>query len=195
MTVNYVRDIAMQAGVETEFLAVEDIVWNPARRQFVAAGGEPIGAIFKLYPWEWMLREEFGPYLAVSPTRWFEPPWKMLLSNKAILPVLWKLWPESPYLLRAELQPFGPSYVRKPLHGREGANVTIVVDELAVQQTEGPYDGPYMYQEYCPLPHFDGNYAVLGSWLVNGYACGIGVREDEYPVTRNTSRFVPHRLQ
>ncbi|HWY88296.1 MAG TPA: glutathionylspermidine synthase family protein, partial [Gemmataceae bacterium] len=194
MTVNYVRDTAMQAGVRTEYLAVEDIAWNPARRQFVAPGGTPIGSIFKLYPWEWMLREEFGSYLPVSPTRWFEPPWKMLLSNKAILPVLWQLFPESRYLLRAEPQPFGPSYVRKPLQGREGANVTIVIDEQAVHETEGPYDGPCIYQQYCPLPRFDGNYAVLGSWIVNGYACGMGVREDEHPVTRNTSRFVPHRL-
>jgi glutathionylspermidine synthase len=55
--------------------------------------------------------------------------------------------------------------------------------------------GPYVFQEYYPLPQFDGNYAVLGSWIVNGYACGMGVREDVQPITQNTSRFVPHRME
>jgi glutathionylspermidine synthase len=194
MTVNYLRDTCVQAELEGEYLAVEDIAWHSAHRQFVDAKGEPIQTVFKLYPWEWMLREEFGRYLPVSRTRWLEPPWKMLLSNKAILPVLWQLFPESPYLLRAEFQPFGPAYVRKPILGREGANVTLVLDGRPVVETEGPYDGPCVFQDYCPLPQFEGNYAVLGSWVVNGYACGIGVREDAHPVTRNSSRFVPHLM-
>jgi glutathionylspermidine synthase len=42
------------------------------------------------------------------------------------------------------------------------------------------------------LRRFDGNYAVIGSWMANGYACGIGIREDRGPVTGNTSRFVPN---
>jgi len=119
----------------------------------------------------------------------------MLLSNKAILPVLWQLFPDSPYLLRAEFQPFGLSYVQKPIQGREGANVTVVLDGRPAFETEGPYAGPYVFQEYCPLPRLDGNYAVLGSWIVNGYACGLGVREDVHPVTQNTSRFVPHWME
>jgi len=27
---------------------------------------------------------------------------------------------------------------------------------------------------------------------VNGYACGIGIRESDSPITTNLSRFVPH---
>jgi glutathionylspermidine synthase len=195
VTVNYLRDTAMQAGLDTEYLAIEDIAWHSGQQQFVDTRIQPIRTIFKLYPWEWMLREQFGPHLPTSRTRWLEPPWKMLLSNKAILPVLWKLFPESPYLLRAEIQPFGPTYVQKPLQGREGANVSLVFDGRPVYTTEGPYEGPFVFQDYCPLPQCDGNYAVLGSWIVNGYACGLGVREDVHPVTRNTSRFVPHVIE
>jgi glutathionylspermidine synthase len=195
MTVNYLRDTAVQAGLETEYLAIEDVAWYPAQRQFVDTRRRPLRTIFKLYPWEWMLREEFGPYLPVSRTRWLEPPWKMLLSNKAILPLLWQLFPQSPYVLRAEPQPFGSDYVQKPMQGREGANVTLVREGRPALETEGPYVGPYVFQEYYPLPQFDGNYAVLGSWIVNGYACGMGVREDVQPITQNTSRFVPHRME
>jgi glutathionylspermidine synthase len=195
MTVNYLRDTAMQAGVATEFIAVEDVGWNPDQLQFVDHNDRSIETIFKLYPWEWMLGEEFGQHLPLSRTRWFEPPWKMILSSKSILAVLWELFPDSPYLLRASLEPFGATHVRKPLRSREGANVTIVEMGQTTRETDGPYEGPYVYQELCKLAQHDGNYAVIGSWMVNGYACGIGVREDHDPITTNTSRFVPHYIE
>jgi glutathionylspermidine synthase len=58
--------------------------------------------------------------------------------------------------------------------------------------TAGPYDGPCVYQQLCELPRFDGKHACIGSWIVNGWACGIGLREDDTIVTGNHSRFVPH---
>jgi glutathionylspermidine synthase len=61
------------------------------------------------------------------------------------------------------------------------------------EQTDGPYDEEgYVYQAYQPLPEFDGNHAVVGSWVVASQPAGIGMREDDGPITRNTSRFVPH---
>ena len=92
-----------------------------------------------------MFREQFGAYLAGSPTRWLEPPWKAILSNKGILPLLWAMFPRHPNLLPAffdddpKAAELGNSFVRKPLYSREGANVAIVVDGAAVDQDEGPY--------------------------------------------------------
>jgi glutathionylspermidine synthase len=195
MTVNYVRDTAVQAGLDTAYLTVEDCGWDERQRAFVDLEDRPMPTVFKLYPWEWMLADRFAPHLLRGTTRWLEPPWKMLLSNKAILPVLSELFPESPYLLRTAFRPPGPSYVRKPIQGREGANVRLVVEGQTTAETQGPYgDQPCVYQEWKPLPNFDGNYPVIGSWMVNGYACGVGIREDRTPLTQNTSRFVPHLL-
>jgi glutathionylspermidine synthase len=39
-----------------------------------------------------------------------------------------------------------------------------------------------------------GSYPVLGSWLVDHTPCGLSIREDENPITGNTSRFVPHAI-
>ena len=193
MTVNYLRDTAMQAGLQTEFLHVEDIGWNQRQSAFVDLHEQPIAVLFKLYPWEWMMKDQFGPHLLACRTCWLEPPWKMILSSKAILVVLWDLFPESPYLLRSSFEPFGNTYIKKPMQGREGSNVTLVFDGKPVVETEGTYgEGPWIYQDVRPLPKFDGNYPVIGSWLVNGYACGLGIREDRQPITQNTSRFVPH---
>ena len=193
MTVTYLRDTAIQAGLKTEFLGVKDIGWHAARRVFTDLRERAIEILFKLYPWEWMLREPFSQFLPMAPTRWLEPPWKMVLSNKAILPVLYELFPESPYLLRAGFEPIGDTYVVKPIYSREGSNVAIIQDGRTIAETGGDYaDGRHVYQEFHPLPSFDGRYPVIGSWIVNGYACGMGIREDDGLITRNTSRFLPH---
>ncbi|MFO0810296.1 MAG: glutathionylspermidine synthase family protein [Gemmataceae bacterium] len=193
MTANYLRDTAMQTGLETIYLPVEDIGWNRVRNAFVDLDERPIRTCYKLYPWEWMLAEEFAPHLLEYRIRWLEPPWKVLLSNKAILVVLWELFPECPYLLPAFFEPKTDNYVRKPTQAREGANVQIVRAGQVVHETGGEYgEGPFVYQALAELPTYSGNTPVLGSWVVNGYACGMGIREDATPVTSNLSRFVPH---
>jgi glutathionylspermidine synthase len=194
VTVNYLRDVAIQAGFATAYLDVEQIGWHERRGLFTDVRENPICLCFTLYPWEWMLHDEFGPHLLKTRCRWFEPPWKALLSNKAILAVLWELYPGNPYLLEASLDP--PSegdYVKKPVLGREGANVQVFHDGKLSWQSEGPYDGPAVYQELWPLPRFDEKYyPVIGSWIVNGWSCGVGIREDASLVTGNLSRFLPH---
>lgn len=118
----------------------------------------------------------------------------MILSNKAILPLLWEWYPEHPNLLPAYTSPerLGSSFVKKPIFGREGSNVTMVVkgNELT---TDGSYgvEG-YVYQALEIPRLFGNNYPVIGSWVVHGEAAGIGIRESDGPITRNTSRFVPH---
>lgn len=197
ITAEYMRDTAMQAGAKTAFIPVHEIGWDSIRRCFVDHTGFPIHRCFKLYPWEWMRDEQFGPHVRTARTQWVEPPWKMILSCKSILPLLYERHPDSPFLLPASFDalPSG-SYVRKPILAREGANIEVVIDGRTAMSTDGPYvGGPYVYQAIATQlkPH-DGRYPVLGSWIVNGEACGMGIREDDSLVTRNTSRFVPHQM-
>ena len=197
ITVEYLRDTAIQAGIDTTYLDVEDIGWDRARKRFVDNEGVPIHRMFKLYPWEWLVRDEFGRNILNSSTHWIEPAWKMILSSKSILPLLYEMHPESPYLLPAWFeQPETGDYVRKPIHAREGANIQVVRGGQVVLETEGPYSDSrsVVYQQLAPIKPFDGRYPVIGSWMVNGWSCGIGIREDGAMITQNTSRFVPHRM-
>jgi glutathionylspermidine synthase len=190
----YLRDTAMQAGFGTEIVYVEDLGWDAGSRRFVNLRNEPIEALFKLYPWEWLVTESFGKHLLARPCRMIEPAWKMLLSNKAILPVLWQLFPNHPNLLPAyrDPAPIVGDYVRKPILSREGANVAIRRAGGALA-SEGTYGREgYVYQGYAPLFSAAGQHAVFGAWIVGDAACGLGVREDSSPITTNTSRFVPH---
>ncbi|HEY1544340.1 MAG TPA: glutathionylspermidine synthase family protein [Xanthobacteraceae bacterium] len=199
-TLAYVEDTARQAGLVTSVLAMGDIGRDP-HGQFVDRDDCPIALAFKLYPWEWMFRETFAASLVGASTRWVEPPWKAVLSTKAILPLLWEMFPRHPNLLPAyfeaapESARLGRSFVRKPLYSREGANVEIVVAGEAIEADEGPYGAEgFIKQAVATLPRFDGNYAVLGSWLVGGVPSGLSMREDASPITKNTSRFLPHAI-
>lgn len=194
--VTYLRDTAAQAGIGTQYLDVSSIGFDSTNKFFVDTDGEPIHRLFKLYPWEWMIFEEFGRHLIDSRTQWLEPPWKLLLSNKAMLVVLWELFPDCDYLLPTAWQPFPGDYVRKPILSREGSNIQVVRNGMVEQETYGPYSHqPTIYQAHHPLMNSEGRYAVLGSWIVGDTACGLGIREDINPVTHDTSRFVPHLIR
>ena len=192
---NYLRDCAIQAGIKTQFLKVSDIGFNGFF--FTDMNENNIKNIFKLYPWEWMINESFGKHLLQTETLWIEPPWKMLLSNKAILPYLWKLFPNHPNLLETYFDTPNEmkNYAVKPLFSREGANVQLFENSEIILKTDGEYgEEGFIYQELCRLPEFDGNFPVIGSWIIGGESAGIGIRESSSLITDNLSRFVPHYI-
>jgi glutathionylspermidine synthase len=195
INVSYLQDCATQAGIKTNFVSVPNIGWNG--QNFTDEEENKISTIFKLYPWEWMMNEEFGEHILKTNTTWIEPSWKIILSNKAILPVLWKLFPDHPNLLETYFDdPNGmTSYVEKPLFSREGANITIIENGLITSETKGEYgDEGFVYQQLQKLPEFDGNFPVLGSWVIGGQAAGMGIREITSLITDNFSRFIPHAI-
>lgn len=192
-TVDYLRDTAIQAGLETAAIAIEDIGWDGAH--FLDLDNQPIEALFKLYPWEWLVGEAFGAPLLSGVTRVIEPPWKMVLSNKASLALLWEMAPGHPNLLPAALDAgaIDGTVVRKPIFSREGANLQVSEAGQVIAETGGDYGAEgFVYQAHAPLPDFAGNYPVIGAWVVASQPAGIGIREDDTAITRDTSRFLPH---
>lgn len=200
-TVDYLLDCALQAGLDARFTYVEEIGLLPDGR-FCDGNSVPIESLFKLYPWEWLFRERYGEALAGAQCQFVEPPWKALLSNKGLLAFLWEMEPGHPNLLPAFFegdpgsQTLSARRVRKPLYSREGANITLIADGEVLYSDGGPYgEEGFVIQDAAPnLFKANGRYAVIGSWLVASEACGLCVREDATPITRNTSRFVPHYI-
>jgi len=214
-TLNYIAQTAMEAGLAVKTIAIQDIGWTvgPRGGHFSDLQGDEIRALFKLYPWEWLVKEEFGGHLldtlAAGRIVAIEPAWKMLLSNKGILPILWELYPHHPYLLEAHFRADrfrpGSRVVAKPLLSREGANISIAElgpDGLPAGapliETGGMYGAEgYVYQAFNPvraeaLPDGRTIHAAIGAFMVGDACAGIGIREDSTTITRNTSRFVPH---
>ena len=194
VTVEYMRDVASQTGLATRHIFIEDIGFNSQSSRFVGLDNEEIRYIFKLYPWEWLLGDDFGQHIMPETVCFFEPAWKMVLSSKGIPPILWEMFPGHKNLLPSffEPSPLKKNYVRKPLWGREGSNIDVVRAGRHLS-TAGSYGREgYIYQAFQELPDFSGRFPVVGSWIVNGVAAGIGIREDEGIITKNTSCFVPH---
>ncbi len=196
-TVLYLRDTCAQAGVATRAVYIDDLGWDAAQRKFVDLDRTPLTHCFKLYPWEWLWQEEFATHLAHDAVQLIEPTWKMLLSNKGLLPILWELFPGHPNLLPAyeTAAPLAARHVRKPKLSREGANVTWVEGGVAVEETDGDYGREgWVFQATAELPEFDGNRPVCGVWIVDHEPAGLGLREDTRRITGNLSRFVPHYI-
>lgn len=196
VTTAYLMDTARAAGLDGQPLLISDVGW--AQGRFWDLQEREIRTLYHLYPWEWLVHEPFGRHILENQgrTAWIEPIWKMIWSNKAILPILWDLYPRHPNLLWASAEaPASDSFVQKPVLAREGANVRLVRDGRQIAGRDGPYgDNPYIYQGLFDLPCFDGAYPVLGAWIVDGAPAGLGIREDGL-ITGNLSRFVPHVIE
>jgi glutathionylspermidine synthase len=215
MTIAYLTDAAQQGGLHTRHIGMHEIGWDAKRLRFVDLDNHPMNTLFKLYPWEWLLKEPFGAHAleTLPPTSalqeygprkdrrtwgsmlWIEPIWKMMWSNKALLAILWELNPGHELLLPAYLD--GPrdlkSYVRKPILGREGAGIAVVREGSVVEGAlSGDSSDGYVYQQLASMANAAGKTAVFGSWLIDGEPAGMGIRESTGLITNNTSRFVPH---
>ena len=197
-TVEYLGECAREAGLETHFLAMRDIGIDALGR-FTDLEDRVIATLFKLYPWEWIMEEEFGRHLVTSGVHFMEPPWKSVLSNKGLLPLLWEMFEGHPNLLPAYFEgdpgagTLSDGYVRKPLLSRQGENIEIVRGGMELSRNDGPYgDEGHIVQAFHPLPEFDGKFPLVGCWMVAGRPAGLSIREGRTLITGEDANFVPH---
>ena len=197
-TIEYLEDCARQAGLGTRRMFIEDIGLSDDGR-FTDTDDDPVRWLFKLYPWEWLMEEEFGSRIPGSDTQFIEPGWKAVLSNKGLLALLWEMFEGHPNLLPTFFEDdpkaasLGGRYVRKPLLSREGANIAFVENGRTVMDFDGPYGAEgFVRQAVAPLPSFEGRRPMCGVWLVASEPAGMCIREDEGDITTDDACFVPH---
>ena len=192
----YFRDVAEQAGIPTRGMDLSALGWDG--EMFRDPEGGEVRFLHKLYPWEWARQDEFGPHLVGTTCGMLEPPWKALLSDKAILAVLHRLFPNHPNILPAFMdrgRGGSGAWVEKPCLGREGANITILQDGQTVESTAGEYDVPnarWVSQAKASLLSQGGWTAMVGSWVIGSEAAGIIIREAQQQIIQDSSKVVPH---
>lgn len=197
-TTQYMMDTAVQAGAYTKLVDIREIGIGTldGEQVFTDMDDQPVEMIFKLYPWEHMLREDYAKFVGNTDTHWVEPVWKAIISNKAITALLWEMFPNHPNLIEAyfldDPKNVKEGFVVKPYFSREGAGIVIPGVDSTEEEEEAV---GYIQQKYTPLPKFGDSYPVIGSWVIGGEAAGIGIREDDTLITKNTSRFVPHIIK
>ncbi|CAJ2503922.1 Uu.00g113160.m01.CDS01 [Anthostomella pinea] len=223
MSTLYISTACQEAGYETKRIYMEHISLSKKDGRFYDLQGEHIDVIFKLYPWEWMVEQKFGEAAFkdmetvgqrneaggyIGGTIWFEPPYKMLWSNKALMAVLWSIFkddPRSQWLLPTYFEDEAPqslkSFARKPIFSREGWGVTLEEKGKVVSEVKSDGYGKegYIVQELAMLPAFENEegtayYPLLGLWMIDGEVGGMGIREDKSTITGNASVFIPHTI-
>ena len=202
---------AREAGLGAHFVPIDKIGITDAG-QFCDADGQVIGALFKLYPWEDMLRDDFADHIADAHCRFLEPAWKAVVSNKGMLAVLWEMFEGHPNLLPAffaddfakggaavdrAAADFDRGIVRKPVFSREGSSISITRGDqiIAAAQDQAYADHPMIVQAYHEMPDFGGFHPVIGAWIVGQACVGMSIREDRARITQDLSRFKPHFIR
>lgn len=196
-TMRFLAEAMREAGIPTTLMAMHSLGWNSRLREFVDSEGQVIECCAKLYPWAWMLEERFASHLPHSSCRFVEPPWRHLLSSKALLALMWEQFPEHPALVPAYTREFSlkKPFVSKPLLGREGHNITIFNEGDVCQRSGGDFEGmPLMTQEFVASPRFDDRIPQFGVWMVGAEAVALGIRETDGLIVNGDSPFTPHAI-
>ena len=183
---------ARMAGIDAQWCSIETMQFMYATQQH-GFDGEGLEWIFKLYPWEFFVKDN-AQFLKKTKTRFIEPAWKMLLSTKAFMAEVWKRHPGHPNLLATYYEgEEGPGleqgYVRKPLLSREGANVEIIKDNVFLQKEIGPYGKEgFVKQEYCAMPEPEKSKRfTIGGWIAGDQFAGTCARYTDDHVVTNVS--------
>ncbi|HEY5718608.1 MAG TPA: bifunctional glutathionylspermidine amidase/synthase [Motiliproteus sp.] len=220
----YMQSAAEAAGLRTKLICgMQGLQWD--NEGFVLdSEGERILWVWKTWAWETaldQLRDECDEDEALAKlgtlrerseaprlvdvllrpeVMVYEPLWTLVPSNKAILPVLWELFPHHPYLLESHYQLTAglaeQGYVTKPIAGRCGFNISLVDRHSEVlEETGGRFaEQDLVYQQLFRLPQLAGLNVQVGTFSVDGKYSAASVRVDASPVITTYSDLLPLRL-
>ena len=200
-TVKLLQYIAKEAGFETDFAYVDEVVFNDDEGIF--KGDENFEYWFKLVPWESIAIDEGELALILSnivknqKAIIINPAYTLLFQSKGILKILWDLYPNHPLLLETSNEPLkGKKYVKKPVFGREGANVSIHDENGAqIASNDGEYDSnKAIYQEFYEFNQDERGESYQAGVFYVYEACALGYRKGG-KILDNYSKFVGHFIK
>jgi len=220
----YIRAAAEAAGLACRIIrGVSELSWNE-KGEIVDREGTPILFVWKTWAWETALeqiRAECEDEDARPPLRTgadagkaprlvdvllrpevmvYEPFWTLIPSNKAMLPLLWKIFPNHPYLLNSQYELTGDfnrrGYVTKPIAGRCGFNISLFDkhDNLLKETRGGFHRQDQIYQRLWKLPRIDGYRTQVCTFAVRGRYAGSCVRVDKSLIITGDSELMPLRI-
>ncbi len=201
-TVKFLQQTAHEAGWTTGFTYMDEVGFD-ANHGVFDEEGEKYEFWFKLYPWEDIainesgLLEQLVAMIKNQTSIFLNPPYAAMFHSKGMLPILKKLFPNSPYLLDASFEPLaGKAFVEKKCFSREGENVKIVgVDGSVIAENGGIYgNSKSVFQEFVELPK-DASQAHYQAGVFFAYeGAGLGFRKGG-KILDNMSKFVGHIIK
>lgn len=207
--VEFIGQAAKEAGFEVEYRDLPEIIFSDDNEEggvWVQYGEDSFTKFdfwFRLLPWEFIVEDE--PELLEVLTKIVEneqcvilnPAYTMLFQSKAIMKVLWDLFPNHPLLLETSYEkPESGAYVEKVILGREGANVKLIDHEgNTMEEKSGDYnDYKKIYQEYVHLPTDTNGMSYQAGVFFAGEGAGLCFRRGS-KIINDTAQFVSHYVE
>lgn len=201
-TVRYLQRVAHEAGFFTDFCYLHEAGFSVDGGIF-NADQQRADYWFKLFPWEDIASDELELTRTLEKmqhevaSRIINPAYTVLFQSKGLLVLLAEMFPDSPYLLRADTAPLiDTAQVRKPMFGREGNNVALLsANGDIAQQSDGPYGHhKAVYQERAEYPRdAHGNIYQAGVFYA-WEACALGFRRGDL-ILDDQAKFVGHVIE
>eukprot|EP00656_Telonema_subtile_P040422 TRINITY_DN4549_c0_g1_i2.p1 TRINITY_DN4549_c0_g1~~TRINITY_DN4549_c0_g1_i2.p1 ORF type:complete len:247 (-),score=52.82 TRINITY_DN4549_c0_g1_i2:6-746(-) len=205
------KSAAEAAGLKCKLVCLVEGLHKQSDGVVVDQEGEVVRSVWKTWAWETIFDQLSAPngHLQVADVvlaegvQTYEPLWTAIPNNKAILPVLWELFPGHRYLLRSEfalsetLKGSPAGYVQKPIVGRCGQGVTMVGTDGRVVASLGTTrfaEKDSVYQELRQLPRTAAGSVLVCPWIIGGRAAGLVLRVDKSLITTVDSPIVCLRI-
>ena len=199
-TTKLLQHIANEAGFNTEYEYIENVQFSD---EGIHKDDVNFEFWFKLIPWEDIAIDENELALIINEiikskkSIIFNPAYTLMFQSKAMMKILWDMYPNHPLLLETSYEPLvNTKQVEKRCFGREGANIAIVnADNSLDMKTDGEYEGyKAIYQEFYEFNQ-DENGAYYQAGVFYAYeACALGFRKGG-KILDNMSKFVGHIIE
>jgi len=201
-TTRYLQSIAEEAGFNTEFCYVDEVEFDAEEGIFY--NDEQYEFWFKLLPWEDIAIEEgelatiLSEIISNKKAIILNPAYTLMFQSKAIMKIMWNLFPNHPLLLETSFEPLeGRAYVEKKAFGREGENITIFdADGSIIDKKEGQYDNyTSVFQEMATLNRDEkGDYYQAGVFFAYE-GCSLGFRTASRAILEDGASFAGHMIE
>ncbi|EAR87554.1 glutathionylspermidine synthase (macronuclear) [Tetrahymena thermophila SB210] len=163
--------------------------------------------IWRQYPFEWLASETTRSYFTdpkfynINSQTMIEPPWKIVMSNKAISALLYQMFPSNPHLIKSSLEPLGENELQlsKQKYAREGEYINysdnyeyfkyFLIDSY-IKYVHKP-----IFQKFIQSDLHKNRYITISCWVVQGKPCSVMLREDLNPIIGTGSSVVPYFIQ
>lgn len=199
--VNCIIDIAYEAGFKPLYSDLEHVIFSDEGVYHqIGDEYEQIDVLFKMVPWDWMFNDEpelaqiLSELIINDKVTVLNPAYTAIWQNKTFLAYITKNFPNSvlaeTYL---EQTPQLYSYVKKPVYGRLGENISIEAMGNAEATSKGDFGHQNMvYQKYYPLhKDMEDYYYQIGMFYTNK-ASAINLRTQQSQIITDDCEFMSH---
>ena len=143
-----------------------------------------IEKIHKIYPWEWMINR----YEEYSQTKFSEPVWTVLLNSKIILYLLWKKFPNNPYLIETYYkEDIKDKFVEKKLYGMQGEFIRLNYGDKKWEDS--------ILQKFITPIEIDKDFLVFTTWTINNKFSGFGIKASKTIISDYNHKFIPISIE